>query len=135
MNDKVQYWIEISDYDIETASAMLETRRFLYVGFMCHQAIEKILKAFYQLIRDEIPPKTHNLRFLAKETGLSESLSETQKSFFRMLEPMNIDARYPEYKERIFDSLTYENCKEILSKTQEMQKWIKQKLLEKQKNI
>ena len=45
MNDKVTYWIEMSDYDLETADAMLVTGRYLYVGFMCHQIIEKILKA------------------------------------------------------------------------------------------
>lgn len=43
MADKVRYWIELSDYDLETAQAMLETSRFLYVGFMCHQVIEKAL--------------------------------------------------------------------------------------------
>ena len=41
MVDKVAYWIELSDYDLETAKAMLDTKRFLYVGFMCHQVIEK----------------------------------------------------------------------------------------------
>ena len=45
MDDKVIYWVEMSDYDIETADAMLATGRYLYVGFMCHQTIEKILKA------------------------------------------------------------------------------------------
>ena len=44
MDDKAQYWIEISDYDLETAEAMLHSKRYLYVGFMCHQAIEKIFK-------------------------------------------------------------------------------------------
>jgi len=43
MNAKVLYWIEISDYDLDTAEAMLESKRYLYVGFMCHQAIEKQL--------------------------------------------------------------------------------------------
>lgn len=36
MTDKVRYWVELSDYDLDTAQAMLETRRYLYVGFMCH---------------------------------------------------------------------------------------------------
>ena len=45
MVDKIRYWAEFSDYDLDTAQAMLETRRFLYVGFMCHQVIEKALKA------------------------------------------------------------------------------------------
>ena len=32
MNDKVTYWIEMSDYDFDTAKAMLETKRYLYVA-------------------------------------------------------------------------------------------------------
>ena len=36
--EKVNYWVELSDYDLETADAMLQTKRYLYVGFMCHQA-------------------------------------------------------------------------------------------------
>lgn len=35
MDSKVTYWIEMSDYDLETAEAMLLTSRYLYVGFMC----------------------------------------------------------------------------------------------------
>ena len=37
--DKVKYWAEISDYDLDTAEAMFQTKRWLYVGFMCHQTI------------------------------------------------------------------------------------------------
>ncbi|MDU9050425.1 MAG: HEPN domain-containing protein [Candidatus Electrothrix sp. Rat3] len=47
MTDQVQYWVELSEYDIETAQAMLKSRRYLYVGFMAHQSVEKILKACY----------------------------------------------------------------------------------------
>lgn len=43
MIDKVKYWLELADYDYETALAMLESKRYLYVGFMCHQTIEKSL--------------------------------------------------------------------------------------------
>ena len=42
--NRVTYWIELSDYDYETAEAMLNSSRFLYVGFMCHQTIEKVLE-------------------------------------------------------------------------------------------
>ena len=30
--DKVKYWSELSDYDYDTADAMLRTGRYLYVG-------------------------------------------------------------------------------------------------------
>jgi hypothetical protein len=32
MDDKVKYWIDLSDYDLDTALAMLKSRRYLYVG-------------------------------------------------------------------------------------------------------
>jgi HEPN domain-containing protein len=47
MDEKVKYWVDLSDYDYDTAIAMQQSSRYLYVGFMCHQTIEKILKAYY----------------------------------------------------------------------------------------
>jgi HEPN domain-containing protein len=111
---------------------MLKAERYLYVGFMCHQTIEKALKAYYQLREGKIPPKTHNILFLLKETALFDSLSDQQKTFMEMLQPMNIEARYPEVKDRLFKSLDREKCTKILHETQEMHAWIKEKLKEKQ---
>ena len=39
--NKVAYWLDIADYDLDTAEAMYQTGRRLYVAFMCHQTIEK----------------------------------------------------------------------------------------------
>jgi len=103
MNESVKYWLDIADYDIETAKAMLKTGRYLYVGFMCHQAIEKAFKAV--IARDcadgEIPPKIHHLLKLADRTGLFNKMSTEQQNFIKDLNPMNIEARYPEHKEQI----------------------------------
>ena len=128
MNEKVTYWIELSDYDIETATAMLKTKRFLYVGFMCHQSIEKALKAYWNKVSPDAPPYTHNLTRLAEKTGLIQYLNETQLDLIDSLEPLNIEARYPSYKERLLKSLTKKRCEELISQTQELQQWIKQKL-------
>ena len=49
MYNKYDYWFELAEYDLETAKAMLTTRRVLYVGFMCQQTIEKSLKGLYVL--------------------------------------------------------------------------------------
>ena len=46
MEEKIKYWTDLSDYDLETAEALFLTKRYLYVGFMCHQTIEKIFKAY-----------------------------------------------------------------------------------------
>ena len=44
---KVQYWLDIANYDIDTAETLQRGGRWLYVAFMCHQVIEKTLKAYW----------------------------------------------------------------------------------------
>lgn len=128
MDDKVKYWVEMADYDLETAKAMLQTRRFLYVGFMCHQVVEKMLKAYWSKTLEEPPLKIHALSRLAERTGLDKELSEEQYDFIDSVEPLNIEARYPSYKERLLKSLNIEKCEELIEKTNEFSVWIKGRL-------
>ena len=120
--------IDLSYYDLETAEAMQKSHRFLYVVFMCHQTIEKILKAYFTYNENDTAPFSHSLSYLAKKAKLYELLSENQKDFIDLLEPLNIEARYPSYKEKLLKSLTKARCSEILKKTKDLQKWIKEKL-------
>jgi len=129
ITESIQYWIDISEYDLQTAQAMLDTQRFLYVGFMCHQNIEKILKAYYIHKINNKPPYTHNLSYLAEQSGLMKLLSEEHKSLMDILESLNIEARYPKYKDNLLKSLTFEKCKSLLHDTGEFHKWIKILLL------
>jgi hypothetical protein len=55
-SDRVDYWLRLADYDLATARALLTTRRYLYVGFMCHQVIEKTLKAAVVDRTSTVPP-------------------------------------------------------------------------------
>lgn len=128
IDEKIAYWLDISEYDLETAKAMQRTKRYLYVGFMCHQVVEKILKALFVATQNSTPPYTHNLTLLAKESGIFDELSDDQKDFINLIRPLNIEARYPSYKEKIKQTLNKEKCRDILSQTKEFQKWIKQKL-------
>ncbi|HOK50394.1 MAG TPA: HEPN domain-containing protein [Bacteroidales bacterium] len=131
MDERVNYWLELSDYDLETAEAMLKTKRFLYVGFMCHQAIEKAFKAYYTFLKSDVAPYSHSLSYIARNGEFYDQFSEKQKDFIDMIEPLNIEARYPTYKERLLKSLTESKCIEIIEKTKDLQKWIKEKLLPK----
>lgn len=118
----------MSDYDLETAEAMLDSKRFLYVGFMCHQSIEKVFKAYFARLKSDVVPYSHNLSYLAKNGGFYELFSEVQKDFIDQLEPLNIEARYPSHKERLLKSLTVSKCLDIIDNTKKMQAWIKEKL-------
>lgn len=91
--DSVKYWLELSEYDLETARAMLTSKRYLYVGFMSHQVVEKALKACFVAKNCETAPYSHSLSLLAKKASIYDALSEDQKDFIDMLEPLNIEAR------------------------------------------
>ena len=127
-SDKVTYWADLSDYDYETALAMQKTKRYLYVGFMAHQCIEKSIKAFYAKHHTTPPPYSHSLSYLAAKANLTVILSEEQKDFIDLLEPLNIETRYPSHKEKLLKSLTKERCANILEQTKLLQQWIKKML-------
>ena len=128
MKEKVRYWMDMAEYDLETARVMLKGKRFLYVGFMCHQVIEKILKGYYVFVKDDNPPYTHNLSYIADQSRINDKMTEEQKDFIDLLEPLNVEARYPKHKERLMLSLSDERCKEIIQKTEGLYQWIKQQL-------
>lgn len=107
---------------------MLESKRYLYVGFMCNQVIEKMFKAYYVKTKNEQPPYTHKLIRLAEESNLYKIMSEDQKDFLDVVSPLNIEARYPTQKRELFEVLNEEKCEDIINRTEEMMKWIKEKL-------
>lgn len=126
--DKVAYWLDIADYDLDTAEAMYQTGRRLYVAFMCHQCIEKTLKAYWCGTQPNDPPYTHNHKRLADGCGLYGLMTDEQKDFLNTITNYNIEARYPEDKEALYQTLTPQACQELIDETKQMQQWIKDKL-------
>jgi HEPN domain-containing protein len=125
---KVTYWVDLAAYDMDTARAMLQSGRLLYVGFMCHQVAEKMLKAWWASARGSSPPYTHSLATLAAGSGLFEQLDPAQRALLDTLGPLNIEARYPTDRQRILASLTPERCQALIGQTEELRQWINSKL-------
>jgi HEPN domain-containing protein len=125
---KVTYWVDLAGYDMDTAEAMLQTGRLLYVGFMCHQVVEKMLKAWWASAKDSTPPYTHSLVTLATLSGLFDLLDPTRRALLDTLGPLNVESRYPADRQRILASLTPERCQTLISQTEELRQWIHSKL-------
>lgn len=128
MDTKVKYWLELAEYDLETAQAMFDSQRFLYVGFMCHQSVEKVLKAHWQQTLGTMPPKTHNLAFLIEKVNLLSVIPAPLNDIIDELDPLNIQCRYPEYKDQMYRVMNAEYSLKVLLSTKEMFSWLKQKL-------
>ena len=128
MDEKVKYWLEMSEYDLDTSLAMLETQRYLYVGFMCHQSVEKAFKAVLSSRTEQVPPKIHNLIRLAEQCGLLGIIPEKHKKLLFLLNPLNIESRYPTYKDEMLKHLNSSKCLEIINSTKELILWIREQL-------
>ena len=129
LNKKAKYWFDLATEDIEVARVLLGGEKMLYAVFMCHLSIEKGLKAVIaNTAADILPPKTHDLVKLAKQSGIYSKMDDSQKDFLEVLLPLNIEARYPSYKDNITASLNESSCREILDETEALLKWINQAL-------
>jgi len=130
MSEKtIQYWIDISEYDLQVAKSLLDKGHYLYVGFMCHQAVEKMLKSLYVKQTSSPPPYIHKLDRLVDLVGLNVAMSKERNDFIDELTPLNIQARYPAYREAIYSLIGKEKAAQIIEKTEELLPWLKAQIM------
>jgi HEPN domain-containing protein len=75
-----------------------------------------------------MPPRTHNLLVLASATGLLPRLTGDQRDLLTELEPLAVEARYPEHKERMRELLDETLSCSLLERTREIRAWIENEL-------
>jgi HEPN domain-containing protein len=127
MDRLVTHWVERAKYDMDTAKAMLDTGRYLYVAYMCQQAIEKMLKAMIAKHGKQNFP-VHNLNRLSEIAEIKDDLPNNYYSFMAELTPYHIEARYGDYKESLSEIIDDIEANKILGKTSELYKWLYQKM-------
>ncbi len=120
---KIEYWLDIAQYDMDTARAMHENGRYLYAVFMCQQATEKILKANYIQKFDNEAPMTHNIIYLANL--LDMKLSPEQNETVSTLTAYYIEGRYPSYKKKLSILVDSNKSYTLLKQTEVLFQWLK----------
>jgi HEPN domain-containing protein len=125
--EKYGYWLEVAQYDLDSASAMFETGRWFYVVFMCQQAVEKLVKGVYGLYLDyDTIPRTHNIRRLVGDFSpdLLETVSEETYELFDLLSDYYLNNRYPDYIDDLLQQTTQSYAKDVLNRTKEVFSWL-----------
>jgi len=124
----IDNWISLAKYDLATAHDMLKAKRYLYVAFMCQQAIEKILKACYVKQHKSTPPYTHNLLRLVKELNFKNEMCEEMIATIEQLNSYYIESRYTEDVQELSKLLTEAKAVSVLNSTEELFEWFKTRL-------
>ena len=127
MQEVTRKWIERAKYDLDTAEDMFTSGRYLYVAFMCQEAIEKILKGIIVENGGEVL-RTHNLVRLAESAGMYNEMADENKDFLADLTPFAIESRYGDYRNRLSEIIGRKMARNYLDKTKEMYKWIKKRI-------
>ncbi|HUT32042.1 MAG TPA: HEPN domain-containing protein [Planctomycetota bacterium] len=126
MNQQVKNWLDSAAYDLETTEHMYRTGRYVHTIFMCHLAIEKVLKARVQEVTGQLPPKTHNLRYLVQLSRLE--IPEGMFEFLSMLSDVSIPTRYPEDFGKLVEAYNGPVARRYADKTREVFQWIRESL-------
>jgi HEPN domain-containing protein len=125
--EKYEYWLDIAQYDLETADAMFQSGRWLYVAYQCQQSLEKLVKGLYILYIDDKTPYIHDIwriysRFSDKLADTVEK--EKYQNLFQKLTAYYLNTRYPSYKEKLSTSTTKEVAESILKESKEAFQWL-----------
>ena len=130
MDKDILYWVSLSRYDLNTAKAMLASRRYLYVLFTCQQAIEKIiekmLKALVVQNTRSFPPKIHDLVKLLTIAGIE--VPEEKKEFLGKLNYYYLETRYPAELSEISKLIKRQTALDIFNETRKTLTWLKSKV-------
>ena len=126
LQEKFEYWWDIAQYDLETAEAMFAAGRWLYVVFMCQQAIEKLCKGLYLFFVNDDVPRIHDIYSLIIKFAdkVPVAIDDDKRRLFNKLSAFYLNNRYPKYKERLSISLNREEAKNILDDTKEAFGWL-----------
>jgi HEPN domain-containing protein len=125
--EKFDYWYDHARYDLETADAMFESKRWIYVVFTCQQSLEKLTKGLYGLYLgfNEIP-RIHDIPALVKrfEEKLPSAIPAEYHDLFRELSLFYLNTRYPKYAQRLSEILNKDRSNAMLVKTKEAFAWL-----------
>jgi HEPN domain-containing protein len=135
--EKYKYWEMISDYDFETAGAMIEAKRWMYVATICYSAVERLIKGLIVLETRKEAPKSDNLIFLMNRLADNQAFAPTEKGqLFKAERSKYLDTiidityyhinDYPFSYQKIMDRFIEEDtARAVYKKTGEVLTWLK----------
>ena len=124
--EKYTYWLDIAQYDLDVAESMCKSSHWLYVVFMCQQAIEKLVKGLYTVYVDDNVPRIHNIKPLIEkfDDKLPKTIPEEIFEFFNTLSSYYLNNRYPDFISKLSEQINETEAKGVLLRTKEVFIWL-----------
>lgn len=125
--DYINYWLDTCEKDWSSAEDLFKTKHYIQSLFLAHLSLEKLCKAIWvQDNEKDHPPRIHNLVYLLKQTKLE--LTEEELDFFLVFNDFQLEGRYPDYQQKIYQRCNEPVTKEWLQKAKYFKSWLHSKL-------
>jgi HEPN domain-containing protein len=122
MRKESENLLKQAESDLKNAVLLFDNKAYDVVAFMSHQLAEKAVKAYIIEKKNDVPPKTHNLKELGDVADLPVKLS----FYLRDLTPHYIVSRYPDATGGVpAEIYTKETAEQLLKKAREVFEWVK----------
>ena len=122
----INHWITTSDRDFETMMHLYGTKDYHWALFIGHLVIERLLKAGIIRKSKDHPPFTHDLRRLAKLSGIA--FNEEHIKWLDTISTFNLNVRYDDYKQDFYKKCTRRFTDTWITNIKLLREWIKMKL-------
>ena len=121
--EHIKYWIETAEKDWTVSEHLYQSKDYVYSLFFAYLVLEKLSKAIWvKNNTDNFPPKIHNLVYLLDKSNIQ--MTDEQKEFLLIMNDFQIEGRYPDYQQKIFNICTKEKTDEILEKVKDIKLWL-----------
>lgn len=121
--EHINYWITVADKDWGISQKLYQSNDFVYCLFFVHLTLEKIAKAVWVKNNDEnFPPKTHNIVYILEKSEVL--LTDEQKDFLLLLNDFQLESRYPDFKQKIFEVCNKKLADEIINNAKTIKIWL-----------
>ena len=120
--DVVQFWLESSNQEWETAQILFKNKKYHHALFFCHLSLEKILKGLIVKVTRQAPPLIHDLIRLAESAEIA--LTERHKDELAEITSFNIQTRYDDYKLSFYKKATPSFTTKYFNKTKSLLTWL-----------
>jgi len=118
----VEHWRETASRDYVTMQHLFDSGDYHWCLFMAHLVIEKLLKACYVRHVGAQPPRIHDLLRLAELANIKPD--SEQRHALDKLTTFNIAARYPDVKQRFYQTATKRFSATQMQVVERMCEWL-----------
>lgn len=120
--DLITFWKQSAQDDLDTARALIDSKRYHHALFFCQLAIEKLLKGLVYAKTKAHASPIHQLTKLAKEAQIELDVDREEQ--LKEITTWNIAARYDDYKREFYHKATASFTAQWMQTVEEIIVWL-----------